>query len=52
MHMLDDAVRTMNVASRIKVRDLADLLYRSLEMKEETALPADQPDAVQEACHV
>jgi Fe-S oxidoreductase len=52
MHMLDDAVRAMNVASRIKVRDLADLVSRSLEMKEEIPLPADQPDAVQEVCHV
>jgi Fe-S oxidoreductase len=52
MHMLDDAVQTMNVDSRIKVRDLVDLLYRSLELKEEIPLPADQTDAVQEVCHV
>jgi Fe-S oxidoreductase len=52
MHMLDEAVQTMNVANRIKVRDLVDLLYRSLEMKEAIPLPADQTDAVQEVCHV
>jgi hypothetical protein len=52
MHMLDDAVQTMHVDDRIKVRDLVDLLYRSLEIKEEIPLPADQTDAVQEVCHV
>ncbi len=53
IRILNEAVVEMGVGDRIVVRDLAELLWRSVEKADETASPGGgEARADQAVCHV